>query len=99
MTERQVHLLNLFLERDEVLLSELHRLSEPFYRMAHPRKALISDLNYLLTLGCITAHQLPDGAGTRLDINLDWPTQITESEFFKKAKELPKSKGYPFLSH
>jgi hypothetical protein len=31
-------------------------------------------------------------------INLDWPAQITETEFFKRVKEMPKAKIYGFLS-
>ena len=33
-----------------------------------------------------------------LSINLDWPMQITETEFFRRIKEMPKGKVYGFLS-
>jgi hypothetical protein len=41
---------------------------------------------------------LQDKSDFQLSINLEWPTQITETEFFKRAKELPKAKVYGFLS-
>jgi hypothetical protein len=33
-----------------------------------------------------------------LSINIDWPIQIKETEFFRRIKEIPKGKGYGFLS-
>jgi hypothetical protein len=44
------------------------------------------------------AKKLPEAQGFLLSINLDWPTQITETEFFKRVKEMPKGKVYGFLS-
>jgi hypothetical protein len=38
------------------------------------------------------------GCGCRGGINLDWPMKITETEFFRRMKELPKGKVYGFLS-
>jgi len=98
MTERQVHLLNMLLERGEMPLPELSKLSAPIYHMEHPHKALSRDLGYLLSIKAIATLGMTGNNEPRLAINLDWPTQITETEFFKKTKELPKSKIYPFLS-
>ena len=33
-----------------------------------------------------------------LSVNIDWPTEITETEFFRRVKEMPKGKVYGFLS-
>jgi hypothetical protein len=46
----------------------------------------------------MTAKRLTQGAGHLLSINLDWPRQITETEFFRRVKEPPKGKVYGFLS-
>ena len=47
------------------------------------------------------AGQVPQLSNKRdffLSINLEWPTQITETEFFKRVKETPKAKvhGCPY---
>ena len=46
----------------------------------------------------MNAKRLPDNSGFLLSINLDWPTQITETEFFTRVREMPKGKVYGFLS-
>jgi hypothetical protein len=47
-------------------------------------------------MGAIAAKRLPDKTGFLISINLEWPTQITESEFFKRVKVMPKRKVYGF---
>ena len=98
MSDRHVQLLNLLLDHDKQTLAELEKGTKLFYRVNNPRKALIRDLNYLVGLQALTAKRLPDKNDFQLSINLEWPTQITETEFFKRAKELPKAKVYGFLS-
>jgi len=34
---------------------------------------------------------------TIVKINLDWPSEITETKFFEKIKKLPKAKTYPIF--
>lgn len=98
MSDRHVQLLNLLLDHDNQTLAELEQDTKQFYRVNNPRKALIRDLNYLVGLQALTAKRLQDKTDFQLSINLEWPTQITETEFFKRAKELPKAKVYGFLS-
>ena len=64
----------------------------------NPRKALLRDLAYLINLEAISANRPADAGQLMFSINLDWPTQITETEFFKRVKEMPKAKVYGFLS-
>ncbi len=45
----------------------------------------------------IQVKQLLDKSDFLLSINLEWPTQITETEFFKRVKEMPKAKVHGFL--
>ena len=61
-------------------------------------KALIRDLKYLIRLQAMSAQKLQDQQGYILSINLAWPTQITETEFFRRVKDMPKGKVYGFLS-
>lgn len=98
MSDRHVQLLNLLLDHDNQTLAELEKDTKQFYRVNNPRKALIRDLNYLVWVQAITAKRLQDKSDFQLSINLEWPTQITETEFFKRAKELPKAKVYGLLS-
>jgi hypothetical protein len=41
---------------------------------------------------------MPDDKGYLLAINLDWPMEITETEFFQRVKDMPKGKVHGFLS-
>jgi hypothetical protein len=46
----------------------------------------------------MTVSRVEDPATTSVRINLQWPTQITETEFFRLVKTLPKGKLHGFLS-
>jgi hypothetical protein len=46
----------------------------------------------------IAARALPERSGHLISIRLEWPTQITETEFFRRVKEMPKAKVHGFLS-
>ncbi len=98
MSDRHVQLLQLFLDEDSLTLAVLEKRTGHFYKVSNPRKALIRDLNYLVRLQAIQVKRLPGKSDFLLSINLEWPTQITETEFFKRVKELPKAKVHGFLS-
>jgi Fic family protein len=98
LSARHVQVLNLLLDEEEMPLPAVIERTRHFYRVANPYRALIRDLNYLIGLKAISARRLPDDGGFLLEINLEWPTQITETEFFQKMKEMPKGKVYGFLS-
>ncbi|HYJ06249.1 MAG TPA: Fic family protein, partial [Chthoniobacterales bacterium] len=98
MSDRHVQLLHLLLDEEEILLEELFKRTAHFYRMKNPYKALIRDLSYLIELGAVGATRLPENAGFLIAIRLDWPTRITETEFFRHVKEMPKAKLHGFLS-
>ncbi len=96
MSARHVQLLNLLLDEGSLALSALSKRAAPFYALRNPEKALVRDLNYLLRLEAIAF--VSEGDSYIFGINLDWPTQITETEFFRRVKEMPKGKVYGFLS-
>lgn len=98
MSDRHVQLLNLLLDEEEITLTELTKRTAHFYSVKNPYKALIRDLNTLIGLNAIAAKRLPDDAGFLISIRLEWPTKITDTEFFRRAKEMPKAKVHGFLS-
>jgi hypothetical protein len=56
-------------------------------------------LLYLEELETIYSHEEIVGKGNVIwiSIRLDWPTRITETEFFRRMNELPKGKSFRFL--
>jgi hypothetical protein len=98
MSDRHVQLLRLLLDEDGLTLALLEKRTVHFYKLRNPRKALIRDLTYLIQLQAIQVKRLADKGDYLLSINLEWPTQITETEFFRRVKELPKAKVHGFLS-
>jgi hypothetical protein len=95
---RHVQLLNLLLDEEEMTLAVLTERTRHIFNLSNPYKALVRDLNYLIGMGATSAKRLPDESGFLIHINLDWPTKIAETEFFKRVKVLPKGKVYGFLS-
>jgi Fic family protein len=67
---------------------------------ANPFNALVRDLNRLISLGAISVERRIEGKETKflIQVNLDWPSKITDTEFFDQIKNLPKSKTSSFLS-
>jgi Fic family protein len=68
-----------------------------------PVNAIVRDLNRLGALGAIWIEKTdpPAGKGAPqfyISVQLDWPSRITEAEFFAKIAAMPKSKTYGFLS-
>ena len=98
MSVRHVQILNLLLDAGEIHHADISGKTRKFYAVKNPGKALIRDLNYLFLLGALNVKELPEGKGYLLSANPDWPTQITETEFFRLVKEMPKGKVYGFLS-
>jgi hypothetical protein len=81
--------LNLLLDEGDLPVDRIPNLVRHFYLVKNPVKALIRDLNQLLELGAISVGSGPEHV---FSINLDWPTQITETEFFERVKNMPKVK-------
>jgi Fic family protein len=93
IAERQIAILKLLLEVESMKFADLIRRTEPNYaRVANKGKALVRDLSGLVALRALTAAD-----SGLITINLDWPQEITESEFFETVKRMPKAKTHPFL--
>ena len=98
IAERQIELLKLLLSVDVLTLEELEKRTAAIYKpLRNPYKALIRDINYLLHLRAIGYNKLPENR-YELFARLEWPTDITETEFFEGVKEMPKAKTHGFLS-
>jgi Fic family protein len=98
MTARHIQMLGLFLDEGTLTLSATRQKTEHFYRVKNPFKALVRDLNYLIGLGALASAPVKDSKEFEISIVLEWPTRITETEFFKRASEMPKWKVHGFLS-
>ena len=98
MSARHVQLLSLLLDQGELTLAVVRERTVHLYAVKNPAKALVRDLNYLASLQAIRVRKLDDPPGYALSVNLEWPTRITETEFFQRVKEMPKGKVYGFLS-
>ena len=74
----------------------VERTSSIYKPLKNPYKALIRDVNYLLWLKAVGLKKLPDNK-YELFARLEWPTEITEAEFFKRVRGMPKAKTHGFL--
>jgi Fic family protein len=93
IAKRQIVLLELLLEKERYELSKIVKETSSAYReMKSPYPALIRDLNGLIGLGAIFANKIEKTEDYLINIKLEWPTKITESDFFKSIKNMPKRK-------
>ncbi|HEY4359114.1 MAG TPA: Fic family protein [Acidobacteriaceae bacterium] len=98
--KRQIDILQALLEAETVLLEDLWRRMRPSYSsLGDPVKAFNRDIGNLIDLRAINATRIEGPpAGWRMGVKLEWPSQITESEFFSRLKTLPRGKTYSFLT-
>ena len=97
IAERQLDILKILLEAEWTDWHQLIKQTSAIYsRLKTPLNALVRDVNSLSILGAISVEKLETGR-FRLAVRLQWPSEITETDFFKKIKELPKAKTLSFL--
>jgi len=95
IAERQVDILKVLLESPQIL-ENLHKKVFHLYKdLKNPTKAFYRDINNLIALRAISYTKNNDLYN--MFVRLEWATEITESEFFRQSKELPKSKSHSFL--
>ncbi|MEI6217612.1 MAG: Fic family protein [bacterium] len=98
IAERHIDILKRLLAADKLTLEELIEQTTAGYKpLKNPYKALIRDVNYLIHLKAIGFKKLPENR-YELFPRLEWPTEITETDFFRSVKEMPKAKTHGFLS-
>jgi Fic family protein len=98
MSARHVQLLNLLLDEGELQLPMLTEKSRHLYAVKNPFKALTRDLTYLIRLQAVRVRREGADGDWLLTVDLEWPTRITDAEFFKQMKDLPRAKVHGFLS-
>jgi len=100
IAERQIEILKILLDKDSLNLIQLIGFASSIYsKLKNPMKGLIRDLEGLLKLGALSyqGEGEDDFEKIILRINLDWPKEISESEFLQRIKTFPKSKTHSFL--
>lgn len=97
--ERQIGILKLLLRHDELEFVELSRAMMPSYSdLKNTSKAFARDLSHLSYLGAISIEKGgPENKDLYLRPRLEWPQEITETEFIRRVNEFPKAKTHPFL--
>jgi Fic family protein len=92
LASRQLEILNRLLEVESMRVGELARAMDATYsKLKSGQKAFGRDLKHLWNISAVHIEQFePDG--WRVSVRLEWPTEITETEFFKRVKDLPKAK-------
>lgn len=97
LAERQIEILKLLLANDELPLLKLGELTRAHYAgLRNPGKAFTRDINDLLGLRAVGFRR--EGKDYHLHARLEWPTEITETEFFRNVRKLPRSKTSGFLT-
>ena len=97
VSERQIRLLDFLLNLDGISLTDLMDRTGHFYSaVKNADKAFIRDLVELVRIGAINANKKDGEYDFR--VNLEWPTQITETEFFERIKSMPKARIGGFFS-
>lgn len=97
IAKRQMAILNMLLESDKLLLDEAYKSASNHYStLKNPWKAYIRDMIKLVAIGAVQV-DAEEGSPVTLKVNLDWPTEITETDFFERASHMPQAKTYKFM--
>ena len=98
--ERQIEILKVLLEREEVGVFDLFKKTQFAYRSVKDgTKAFVRDISRLTELQAVrVSDSPPDFSEKTASINLDWPQEIDEGEFLRRMKTMPKGKTFKFLS-
>ena len=95
--ERQIEMLKILLNSGPMSWDELQSRTAGEYRgLKNPYKAAVRDVNSLTSLGAVMIIE-DDELRYRIEVNLDWPTEITETEFFERIEKMPHGKTYSIL--
>lgn len=99
LASRQCEMLNKLLDKDSPIeYRELFDMLQQHYRnLSVPFRAFVRDLNQLSAMRATLvvkepADARPEAAKYNVSIRLDWATEITESDFYKRINEMPEAK-------
>lgn len=95
--ERQIELLKFLLEVETMDWHDLRRKMEPYYaKVTNFQRTIVRDVGGLIDLGAVAVNETSKGKYS-MSARLQWPQEITESDFFRKVHMLPKGKTHSFL--
>ncbi len=105
IVERQIEILKALLTLSEPIsyFKLQSSLNHAYRALKAPEKAFFRDILELQQLGALkaTKREVAQGIGgfdlSQLSINLDWPMEISETEFFKRIQNFPKAKTHSIL--
>ena len=99
--KRQIELLKILLEFDQMTAKELYLKAKGHYTsLEHFDKAIVRDFASLVELGAVNVRMAspePSADADLFTINLNWPQEIDEGEFLRRMKSMPKGKTFKFL--
>lgn len=97
IAKRQMEILQILLAEGTMPLEKLYRrLHHVYDNLKNPIKAYFRDIASLEHLGA--ARMDESQRRWRIEVNLNWPAEITESEFMARVRSFPKAKRDSFLS-
>jgi len=98
MAKRQLAILQVLLaEKEPLRWSALKaKVAHLYGELRKPDHAMMRDMINLLDLRTLGLTRDKDGV-LHLAVRLEWPTEITETEFFQQSKKLPKAKAHTFI--
>jgi Fic family protein len=99
IAKRQLSIISHLLERDKVIVPELYKAIKPEYQLKEPWTAFVRDVVALRNLGAVelifdTKDNPAPADKVWASIRLQWPTEITETAFFQKVRQMPRSKNF-----
>jgi Fic family protein len=98
LAKRQIEVLKVLLEEGEMPVQKLMERNAYLYdNLKHWEGAFERDLWALLELRAFHFSDDPKRE-ILLTVNLDWPAEMSETEFLQKMKALPKSKSLSFFT-
>jgi Fic family protein len=96
IVERQIEILNVMLENESLEYNELYRYVRHHYDDLDDKpSAFVRDMTGLLDLSAIR-YERTEKKEVYFILNLEWPTQFTETELYHKFMSLPISKTHKF---
>ncbi|MEE9464984.1 MAG: Fic family protein [Candidatus Neomarinimicrobiota bacterium] len=91
IAKRQIEILKHLLINDMSLGQLKVATTSQYTSLSSPDNAFLRDITHLLNLGAVNLPHTDTGE-LILFVNLEWPMQITETEFFRLVQEMPKAK-------
>jgi len=94
---RQIEMLKVLLESGWINAGTFSgKVSHLYKSLKNPEKAILRDIRELAQLGALNGRKTTKGE-TEIAARLEWPMEITETEFFDRVKKLPKTRSFSFF--